>query len=168
MCDGERMLKIGQHMTGYGQEWRLFWHMVTSLRVFCAIVYFDRWQALGVCCDAIHRQSTGQSTVCMLCAFTFPVSIHIQRVCTNMSVEIVTSLCRLHWYHCRWLCSWSEFIIRPHPSTMYADAAYCYRPSSVVCRSIGRSVTVVSPAITAERIEMPFGLRTRVGWRTTY
>ena len=52
-------------------------------------------------------------------------------------------------------------IIRPHRSTTYVDAAYCYRPSSVVCRS----VTVVSPAKTAEPIEMPFGLKTRVGPR---
>ena len=44
---------------------------------------------------------------------------------------------------------------------MYVDAAYCYRPSSVVCRS----VTLVSPAETAAPIEMPFGLRTRVGSR---
>jgi len=43
--------------------------------------------------------------------------------------------------------------------TMYVDAVYCYRPSSMVCRS----VTLVSPAKTAEPIEMPFGLRTRVG-----
>ena len=27
-------------------------------------------------------------------------------------------------------------IIRPHRSTTYVDAAYCYRPSSVVCRSV--------------------------------
>jgi len=37
----------------------------------------------------------------------------------------------------------------------------------VVCRSVGLSVglsvTVVSPVKTAEPIEMPFGLRTRVG-----
>jgi len=33
------------------------------------------------------------------------------------------------------------------------------RPSSVVCRS----VTLVSPAKTAELIEMPFGLWTRMG-----
>ena len=44
---------------------------------------------------------------------------------------------------------------------MYVDAAYCHRPSSVVCRS----VAVVSPAKTAEPIEMPFGLITRVGPR---
>jgi len=51
------------------------------------------------------------------------------------------------------------FVFRPHRSTMYVDAAYCYRPSSVVCRS----VTLVSPAKTDAPIELPFGLRTRVG-----
>ena len=30
-------------------------------------------------------------------------------------------------------------IIRPHRSTTYVDAVYCYRPSSVVCRSVGLS-----------------------------
>jgi len=54
-------------------------------------------------------------------------------------------------------------IIRPHRSTTYVDAAYCYRPSSVVCpsvcRSLSMSVTLVIPAKTAEPIEMPFGLR---------
>jgi len=45
---------------------------------------------------------------------------------------------------------------------MYVDAAYCYRPSSVVSLSVCRSVTVVSHAKTAEPIEMLFGLRTRV------
>jgi len=47
------------------------------------------------------------------------------------------------------------------------DAAYCYRPSSVVyrsvCLSVGLSVTAVSPAKTDEPIEMPFGIRTRAG-----
>jgi len=27
-------------------------------------------------------------------------------------------------------------VVRPHRSTTYVDAAYCYRPSSVVCRSV--------------------------------
>jgi len=48
--------------------------------------------------------------------------------------------------------------IGPHSSV---DVAYCYRPSSVVCWS----VTVVNHAKTAEPIEMPFGLRTRIGPR---
>jgi len=60
------------------------------------------------------------------------------------------------------------YIIRPHRSTTYVDAAYCYRPNSVVCRSVCLSVTPVSPAKTAAPIEMPFGLRTRVGPRTMY
>jgi len=30
-------------------------------------------------------------------------------------------------------------IIGPHRSTTYVDAAYSYRPSSVVCRSVGLS-----------------------------
>ena len=50
-------------------------------------------------------------------------------------------------------------IIRPHRSTTYVDAAYSYRLSSVVCRS----VTLVSPAKTAAPIELQFGLRTWVG-----
>jgi len=58
------------------------------------------------------------------------------------------------------LCVCSEaLIITPHRSTTYTDAVYCYRPSSVVCQS----VTLVSPAKTAEPIEMPLGLRTRMG-----
>jgi len=43
--------------------------------------------------------------------------------------------------------------------------AYCYRSSSVVCRSVCWSVTLVSPEKTAEAIDMPFALRNRVGPR---
>ena len=49
---------------------------------------------------------------------------------------------------------------------MYVDAAYCYLPrlpSSVVCRSVSLSVTLVSPAKTAEPIKMQFAFRTLVG-----
>ena len=60
-----------------------------------------------------------------------------------------------------------NIIIRPHRTTTHVDAAYSYRPSSVVCRSVcrsvGLSVTLVSPAKTAAPIELPFGLRTWVG-----
>ena len=42
-------------------------------------------------------------------------------------------------------------IFRPHLSTTYVDADYCYRQSSVVCLS----VTIVSRAKMAETIEMP-------------
>ena len=51
------------------------------------------------------------------------------------------------------------FIIRQHRSATYVDAVYCYRSSTVVCRS----VTQVSPAKKAEPIKVPFGTRTRVG-----
>jgi len=46
---------------------------------------------------------------------------------------------------------------------MYVDAAYCYRPTSMVCWCL--SLTVVSPAKMAEPIEVLFGLRTWVGPR---
>jgi len=49
-------------------------------------------------------------------------------------------------------------------STMYVCAAYCYRPSSVVCRSVTVSHTS-EPCKTTEVIELPFGLKTRVGPR---
>jgi len=60
-------------------------------------------------------------------------------------------------------------IIRPHRSTTYVRAAYCYRPSSVVCRSVSlsvcRSVILVSPEETVEPIVMPFGFWARIGPR---
>jgi len=42
-------------------------------------------------------------------------------------------------------------------------SAYCYRSSSVVCRSVSRVCHLVSPAKTAEAIEMPFASTTVVG-----
>jgi len=59
-----------------------------------------------------------------------------------------------------------EFLLfRPHRSTTYVDAVYCYRPSSVVWLSVGVSVTLVSRAKMAEPIEMSFGLKTRMDLR---
>jgi len=46
---------------------------------------------------------------------------------------------------------------RPHRITTYVDADDCYSRSSTVCRSVDLSITIVSPAKTAEPIEMPFG-----------
>jgi len=54
-----------------------------------------------------------------------------------------------------------DVYLREGDSTTYVDAAYCYRPSSVVCRSV--TLVSLSPAKTAEPIEMSFGLRSRVG-----
>ena len=45
-------------------------------------------------------------------------------------------------------------------SQYYVDAAYCYRRSSVVGRSVCHSC---EPCKTAEAIKIPFGLWTRVG-----
>ena len=40
-----------------------------------------------------------------------------------------------------------DIIFRPHCSTMFVDAAYCYRRNSMsVCLSVGQSVTIVSTA----------------------
>ena len=55
-------------------------------------------------------------------------------------------------------------IIRPHRSTMYVDAACCYRPSNEVSWLVCLSVTIVCPAKTAEPIEMS-GLRSWIGPR---
>jgi len=49
-------------------------------------------------------------------------------------------------------------IIRPHRSTIVTDQV-AWSVSLLVCQSD----TLVSPAKTAEPIEMPFGLRIRVG-----
>jgi len=59
------------------------------------------------------------------------------------------------------LCFCFSPLFTPH-RTKYVDAAYRYRPSSVVCRSVCRSVTVVSLAKSAKPIKMPFLVRTRV------
>jgi len=57
--------------------------------------------------------------------------------------------------------------IRPHRSTTYVDAAYCYRPSrpKSVGLSVCLSVTLMNPSKTAAPIEMPFGLRIRMSPR---
>ena len=50
--------------------------------------------------------------------------------------------------------------------TTYVDAVYCCRTSSVVCRSVCLSVCHTSEPCkkrTAKPIEIPFGLRTRIG-----
>ena len=51
-------------------------------------------------------------------------------------------------------------MFRPHRSTPYADAAIV---TDRVAWSVCRSVCLPEPYKTAELIEMPFGLRTRVG-----
>ena len=43
--------------------------------------------------------------------------------------------------------SFTYLFIRPNSSTTYVDTAYCYRSSSVVCRSVSRSVIVSDIAV---------------------
>ena len=43
------------------------------------------------------------------------------------------------------------------------DAAYCYGRSSVVCLLVGLSVMTMSPAKTAEPIEIQFEMLSRMG-----
>jgi len=50
--------------------------------------------------------------------------------------------------------------VNSHCLTMYIDMAYCYRPSSVVCKSDCRFVTLVSSAKMTQLIQTPFGFRT--------
>ena len=53
-----------------------------------------------------------------------------------------------------------------HPCCSYpCPAVCCYRSvlTNQVASSVSQSMTLVSPAETAEPIEMPFGLRIRVG-----
>ena len=57
-------------------------------------------------------------------------------------------------------------IFRPNRSTVNVDAAFCYRWNSEICLSVGLSLTNVSRAKTAEPIEVPFVLWTRVGPRS--
>jgi len=54
-----------------------------------------------------------------------------------------------------------HFLGRIASTRILVDAAYCYRPSSMVCRS----VTLVIPAKVAEAMEMSFGLWARMGPR---
>jgi len=55
----------------------------------------------------------------------------------------------------------SVSVIRPHRSSTYVDAAYSYRPSSVVCPSVGLSVGLLGSVIPAKqlnRLRCRFGL----------
>jgi len=64
----------------------------------------------------------------------------------------------------------SLLVIRPHRSTIVRRCGLLLPTeySVAVCQSVGRSVTVVSRAKTAEPIEMPSGLRTRLEPITIY
>jgi len=54
----------------------------------------------------------------------------------------------------------AQLIITPYLTAMQMRLFYCYRCSSVVCLSVGRSVILLIRAKMAEPIEMPFGVWT--------
>jgi len=94
----------------------------------------------------------------------------VENVISTRSVELVSkrfhiSIIHISYHHLTTVKQNHKIailiirIVRPHRSTTYVDVAYCYRLSSVVCRSVCLSVTIVSPAKTAVPIELPFGLR---------
>ena len=69
-------------------------------------------------------------------------------------------------FHCPGFCFalYKFAVYKSHRSATYVDAAYCYRPSSVVT---AWSVCHISePCKMAEPIEMLFGLRTQMSRRT--
>jgi len=81
---------------------------------------------------------------------------------------------RLHWRpltHCTCSCTtWRRFhtVIRRRRRTTYVDAACCYRPSSVVCRSVFLSVCHDREPCRngwTDRDAVLFGLWAQVGWR---
>jgi len=58
-----------------------------------------------------------------------------------------------------------SYVFRPHHSTTYTDfVAYCYKQNNRGL-SVGLSVTAMSPANSAEPIELPFELWTWVSHR---
>jgi len=57
----------------------------------------------------------------------------------------------------------ASFIKFQAASLYFVDAAYYYRGSGVVCRLVGLSVTIMSPAKMVEPTMVPFVLFTRVG-----
>ena len=73
---------------------------------------------------------------------------------------------QLSWFRFRlFLCICLGLVFCVFLGCIIVLHACCYRPSTVVCRSVGRSVTVVSPAKTAKPIEMLFVSRTLVSPR---
>ena len=115
------------------------------------------------CLKLICRLSTvtvtiNTATVVIITAYSFS-----QTATALFSANLYSTAFILFWLNLKtittFICLLPHSIIRPHRSTTYVDAAYSYRPSRVVCRS----VTLVSPAKSAVPIELPFGLRTWVG-----
>ena len=72
--------------------------------------------------DPLRKVPWTRGTPCRLC-FHMAFSKSLLRSYTNIDELFKHLVCK-------------NIIIRPHHSTMYVDAACCFRPGSVVCRSI--------------------------------
>jgi len=115
-----------------------------------------KFSTYQLCCfirfQATFNKSTGETKTYLLKTLLCPSSLG------NYIINplIVINCLNIMWQPC--LILEKRFIFRPHRSNTYIDVAYCYRLWSVNLL-VGLSVTLMSPAKTAEPIEMPFGLR---------
>jgi len=103
------------------------------------------------------------------------VSIVMLRILSSHKVGLISNVYFRLWekwnlsspilmaYRYSTSCLQSHSFFRLHRRTMYVDMAYCYRRTSVVCRSVCLSVYHTTELCkNGEPIEMPFGLRTQV------
>ena len=95
------------------------------------------------------------STICVDCMLQV---LHIQRRYLKMNCLHTQRFLKI-FLNCCDTTNAGDILLGGFARTRYVDEAYCYRPTSVVCRSV---CMLVSPAEAAEPIEMLFGLRTRV------
>jgi len=100
----------------------------------------------------------------------------VENVISTRSVELVSkrfhiSIIHISYHHLTTVKQNHKIailiirIVRPHRSTTYVDVAYCYRLSSVVCRSVCDNSQPCKNSCT-DRVAVWFeGLRTWVGAR---
>jgi len=133
-----------------------------SARHWTFQVHYKNW----VCANASHVWNTPRYNITdsinvlyMLLCLNVRCSCTLASTRPPMSLRLVCFFV-IDVYHtkCLLLLLSLDRIVR---RIMYVDEVCCYRPSSLVCRSV---TLVVSPAKMAEPIEMPFGLRTWVPW----
>jgi len=130
-----------------------------------------RAYTFGGCCPVTEFCQV-QNSVCVLQVLRSPIgSVTARHSSSGREPNFAALSTGRHLYSAGRPSRWALahilvlIIMRLHRHTTYVDAAYCYRPSSVVGLYVDRSVTLVSPTKTAEPIEIPFWLRTRVGPR---
>jgi len=88
-----------------------------------------------------------------------PCAAAMQPFCQITLTTFIVNIIRLHRSYIQTSLQKTEVVT---VTKVRRCGLLLHRPSSVVCRSIYLSITLVSPAETAEPIEMPFGLW--IGW----